>query len=187
MDNNELLQCIEILKKGGTVILQTSLGQIIATNAYDNKAVKKITEIKSQLNTESLIITDNESKLNMLLEDIPSLAYDLLENTNKPLIIKYDKPSGFDADFLNEDRTLSIYISKDEIIRQITNRGIKALATVSLTIASKSQQWLVPGIPETILQKADYIVNLQQENSPSFTSPTVISLKMNGEIKILQK
>ncbi|HET6245116.1 MAG: Sua5/YciO/YrdC/YwlC family protein [Bacteroidetes bacterium] len=187
MDNNELGQCIDILKKCGIILFTSSIGQILAANAFNNKAVKKITEIKNLLDIESLVIAENESKLIMLLEDIPNLAYDLIENATKPLILKYDRPSGFEKEFLNQDHTISIYIAKDEIIRQISNRGIRALAGIPLAMAAKSQKWLIPGLAETILQKADYVVNLQQENKTSFSSPSVMSLKANGEIKILQK
>jgi L-threonylcarbamoyladenylate synthase len=165
------------LKAGKIILFNSSLGGIIAGDFKNNNAIERLLKLKKESTSELILLADDSNKLNFLLEDVPSIAYDILENQeqNKTVIL-FDAPLPSISSELLTQGSLPVLILEDQLIKNICNRGIKALAAL---ITNDSL--------EELLHKVDYVVTLPHSSSLRIYKPTWISLKLNGEVKIIRK
>ena len=71
----EIQKCVEVLKKGGTILYPTDTIWGIGCDATNSKAIDKIYRIKKRLETKSLIIlVDDEKMLEQYVKEIPEIT-----------------------------------------------------------------------------------------------------------------
>src|SRR5690606_23839491 len=89
--NNDIQKSIEVLRAGGLILYPTDTIWGIGCDATNVEAVDKIFKLKGRSNERPLIILiDNDSKLPSYVNEIPEVAYELIEYADKPLTIVYD-------------------------------------------------------------------------------------------------
>ena len=102
----EILKATEVLKNGGVLLYATDTIWGIGCDASNAEAVKKVYAIKKRDEAKSLIVlVDNHTRLERTVEEVPEVAWDLIEYTEKPLTIIYDKPKGIAQNAINKDQS----------------------------------------------------------------------------------
>jgi len=184
---NALLEVTKILKSGGTILYPTDTIWGIGCDATNKEAVEKIFSIKKRSESKSLIVLlDRPENLNRYIIDVPALAWDLIELTDKPLTIIYPKAHGFAPNVYAEDGSIGIRITKDEFCRKLIQRLGKPLVSTSANISGEPSPSQFSDISTAILKEVDYVVHSPSENKNAKPS-AIIKLGMNGEIEILRK
>jgi L-threonylcarbamoyladenylate synthase len=85
---NDIREAVKILKAGGIILYPTDTIWGIGCDATNEQAVKKIYELKKRADNKSmLVLTDHVAKLERIVEEVPDIAYNLIEVTDKPLTI----------------------------------------------------------------------------------------------------
>lgn len=177
-------KCSDTLKKGGIVLIPSSAGLLVTSNFIEGQGLQKLRSVSEKLNEEIVLVADRDEKLNYLLQDIPSLAYDLIEQSEKPVIIVYDRPSlNISKQLTGPGNTLPVMIIKDEVVSRTCNLGLKAIAAIIINNKKKENLEAM----SAILPEIDYVVNLPEGSVPRQNVPSKLELKMNGEIKIIRK
>jgi L-threonylcarbamoyladenylate synthase len=173
--------CSDALKKGGIAAIPSSAGELIASNFIESPGLDKLLDLAKNLEKDVILVTGHVEKLNYLLQDIPELAYDLIDHSEKPIIIFFDKPSfNISKKLLRADNMIPALVLRDETISRMCNLGLKAMAAILLTAEEKAKL-------SGILPELDYVVTLPTGASPKVAQPSVVGLKMNGEVKIIRK
>jgi hypothetical protein len=173
------------LKRGGLVAIPSTAGLLISANFIQGPGLSKLLKFSKELNEKVVIVTDKDEKLNYILHDIPSLAYSLIEHSEKPMIIEYDRPSmNIDKGLISPEGTLPVMIIKDELVSRTCNLGLKALATI--IINTKNQDESLP-VFSTILPEVEYVIELPANTKINSRTPSIISLGMGGDIVIIRK
>ncbi len=124
--------------------------------------------------------------LEKYIQEVPEVAYQIIEFSNKPTTIIYDNPIGLATNLIAEDNTLAIRIPKDEFCQKLIQQFRKPIVSTSANIAGEPTPNSFKEISTSILKGVDYVVNLQNEKNNTKPS-TIIKLSSNGEVKIIRE
>ena len=184
----EILKAFEVLKSGGIILYPTDTIWGIGCDATNEKATKRIYELKKRSDTKSMILLlDNEMKLQSYIREVPENAYDLIEYSEKPLTIIYDDAKNLAPNVIAEDGSVGIRITKDPFCKKLLERFRKPITSTSANISGQNPPGNFSEITEEIKSGVDYIVDLRQEEYSVNLPSTIIRLKTNGEIKFIRK
>ena len=87
----DIKQAVEVMNQGGIILYPTDTIWGIGCDATNETAVRRIFEIKQRADSKALItLVDSEAKIPFYVKDVPDVAWDLIECTEKPLTIIYD-------------------------------------------------------------------------------------------------
>ena len=183
---DEINKCIQILEKGGLILYPTDTVWGIGCDATNEAAVQKVYDLKKRTDSKALIcLVGNEAMLEKYIENVPELAYDLIDLSEKPVTIIYDSPRGIAKNLVASDNTLAIRVASDKFCQYLINKFKKPIVSTSANISGKAAPRNFGQINDAILKGVDYVVNLHHEKI--FTKPpSIIKLKNNGEVKIIR-
>lgn len=185
---DEILKAVAILKEGGVILYPTDTIWGIGCDASNEAAIKKVYEIKKRSEAKSLIaLVDSEVRLERTIEEVPEVAWDLIEFTEKPLTIIYDNPIGIAKNAINSDKSLGIRIVKDKFCKELILNLNKPLISTSANISGAIQASCFAEISEEIKNSVDHIVNLRQDELQQKQSSMIIKLDASGLINIIRK
>ena len=95
-------KALEILKNGGVILYPTDTIWGIGCDATNVEAINKIFEIKKREKTKSMIIlVENERRLQNLV-DVPEMAWQIIDLSEKPVTIVYENPKNLPKEILAE-------------------------------------------------------------------------------------
>ncbi len=184
----EILKAVAILKEGGVLLYPTDTIWGIGCDASNEAAVKKVYDIKKRSEAKSLIaLVDSEVRLERTVEEVPEVAWDLIEFTERPLTIIYVNPIGIAKNAINKDKSLGIRVTKDKFCREVIRNLNKAIISTSANISGEKQANSFAEISEEIKNSVDHIVNLRREEHNENQSSMIIKLDASGLINIIRK
>lgn len=187
MINNNITKAINYLKKGNTILYPTDTVWGIGCDATNFEAVKKIYQLKQREASKALICLVSDLKmLEKYIQEVPEVAYQIIEFSNKPTTIIYDNPIGLATNLIAEDNTLAIRIPKDEFCQKLIQQFRKPIVSTSANIAGEPTPNSFKEITQAVLKGVDYVVNLQNEKINTKPS-TIIKISSNGEVKIIRE
>lgn len=186
--NDEIKKACEVLEKGGLILYPTDTIWGIGCDATNEEAVKKVYELKQRSDTKALIVLlDSPAKLNYYLEEVPDLAWDLIEMADKPLTIIYDDARNLAANLLAEDGSLGIRITQEKFSLELCRRFRKAIVSTSANIAGEPSAANFDEISNVIKDGVDYIINYRQDDLSKAKASSIIKLGLGGQIKIIRE
>ncbi|MCW9037455.1 Sua5/YciO/YrdC/YwlC family protein, partial [Altibacter sp.] len=107
----EINNCLDVLKKGGIILYPTDTVWGIGCDATQPAAVQKIFKLKKREERKSMICLVNDFRmLEQYVERVPEVAYDVLKFANKPTTIIYDDPIRVAENLIAEDNSLAIRV-----------------------------------------------------------------------------
>ncbi len=90
VDREDLNKALATLKNGGLILYPTDTIWGIGCDATNPDAVEKVFQLKGRDKSKSLIVLlHNDNQLASYVNEIPDVAYQLIEYTEKPLTIVY--------------------------------------------------------------------------------------------------
>jgi L-threonylcarbamoyladenylate synthase len=88
--NEDLRQAIKVLTAGGLILYPTDTIWGIGCDATNVEAVRKIYRLKQREDSKAMIILlDSENRLPHYVREIPEIAWQLIDVSDKPLTIIY--------------------------------------------------------------------------------------------------
>ncbi len=185
---SEIQKALEVLRKGGTILYPTDTIWGIGCDATNPEAVKKIFEIKQREESKSLIVLMcNDNMMMKHVRDIPEVAWELIEASDKPLTIIYDKTHGIASNVLATDGSLAVRICKDDFCNKLIYKFGRPIVSTSANISGENSPLNFYEIDDRIKEKVDHIVNHRQEEYGLSAPSSIIKLSESGEIKIVRK
>ncbi|MCC8145065.1 MAG: threonylcarbamoyl-AMP synthase [Bacteroidales bacterium] len=183
----EIKRSCEILLKGGIILYPTDTIWGIGCDATNPEAIKKIYSIKQRVDSKSLLVLiDSENKLNYYIDDVPPIAYDLIELTNKPLTIIYSKARNVAPELIASDGTLGIRVTNETFSKELCRRLKKPLVSTSANISGEKSPSCFSEIKESIIRSVDYVVKYRQEEKNSNQASSIIKIDTDGVFKIIR-
>ena len=182
----EISKTFDQLQAGNTILYPTDTVWGLGCDATNVEAVAKIYKLKNREESKALVcLVSDIHMLERYVENIPEVAYELLEATDTPTTIIYDNPVGIAKNLVASDRTLAIRIPDDEFCQKLIRKFKRPIVSTSANISGQPAPKSYKEISPEILKGVDYVVNLQNEKKASKPS-TIIQLRANGEIKIIR-
>ena len=186
--NDDLLKSLEVLKNGGVILYPTDTIWGLGCDATNEKAVARIYEMKKRSDQKSmLVILDNANKIPSYIKEMPDIAWDLIDLTDKPLTIIYPEARHLAPNLIPEDKTIGIRISNDSFNKKLIERFRKPIVSTSANISGQKSPAKFDEISDEIIQSVDYVVKWRQDDLTKYAPSGIIKLGINGEIEIIRK
>ncbi|MGM5629268.1 L-threonylcarbamoyladenylate synthase [Apibacter raozihei] len=180
-------RAVEVLKQGGIILYPTDTIWGIGCDATNEEAVNKIYKLKNREKGKNLILlVENERRLQNIVE-VPTLAWDLIDMSEKPLTIVYDNPKNLPPNLISENNTIGIRLTKDEFCKKLISKLNKPLVSTSANLSGQPSPEKFDSISSKILEGVDYIINLRREEKSLYPGSSVIQLSVDGKIKIIRE
>lgn len=192
MNNDKMLfiedikKACEVMRNGGIILYPTDTVWGIGCDATNSKAVARIFELKQRCDSKALIVLlANENHLQRYVDDVPDVAYDLIEVATKPLTIVYDRGRNMCNELYAPDGSVGIRITREDFSRQLCKAYRKPIVSTSANISGTPTPMTFNQISQEIKNGVDFIVSCRQDDATQQPS-SVIKLSQNGIIKILR-
>jgi L-threonylcarbamoyladenylate synthase len=188
MMEEEIRKALEALRTGGTILCPTDTIWGISCDATSKEAVEKIYAVKERDPSKSLIVlVDDEKWLNKYLKEVPAMAWDLIEMSEKPLTIIYDDARGLAPNAIAADGSVAIRVCRDEFLRRLIHKFGKPIVSTSANISGRPSPSSFSEIDERVLAAVDHVVNWRQEERGHASASSIIRIKLSGEVKVIRK
>ncbi|MFC5284894.1 L-threonylcarbamoyladenylate synthase [Pedobacter alpinus] len=188
MLKEEINKAFEVLKQGGLILYPTDTVWGIGCDATNAEAVAKVYALKNREDSKSLIILlDTDNKLQSYVSEIPDVAYDLIEYSEKPLTIIYSGAKNLASNLINADGSIGIRIVKHNFCEQLIQRFRKPIVSTSANISGEVTPANFGEIRQEIIDGVDYVVDLEQMSSEKKQASTIMKLEPDGKFAFIRK
>ncbi|MCI5560951.1 MAG: L-threonylcarbamoyladenylate synthase [Phocaeicola sp.] len=185
---DEVKRACEVLATGGVILYPTDTIWGIGCDATNEKAVQRVYEIKKRMDSKALLVlVDHDLKLSYYLQEVPAVAYDLIDYSTKPLTIIYDKARNLAPNLLAEDGSVGIRITQETFSKELCFRFRKAIVSTSANISGTPSPTCFADISPEIKEAVDYIVDYRQNEKAGAKPSSIIKLGIGGEVKIIRE
>lgn len=186
--NEDIKKACEVLNNGGLILYPTDTIWGIGCDATNEEAVQKVFDLKQRVDSKALIVMiDNTVKLDYYVEEVPELAIDLIEMSEKPMTVIYDRGRNIASNLLAEDGSLAIRVTTERFSNELCKRFKKAIVSTSANVSGKASPRCFAEIDEEIIAGVDYVVQYRQDDTSKAKASSIIKLKNDGEIKIIRE
>ena len=161
IDYTKIKEPAEIIKKGGIVIFPTETVYGIGVNGLDEKAVKKLYDIKQRpLNKPISLLVSDINMINEIAQDITELEYKLMEKFFPGPFTIVLKKKDIVSDIVTAGQdTVGIRMPSGEIARKLIEYAKVPIATPSANISGKPSGTNLDEIMEDFEGKVDYFID----------------------------
>ncbi|WP_156306293.1 L-threonylcarbamoyladenylate synthase [Sphingobacterium endophyticum] len=188
IDKEDLNKALETLKSGGLILYPTDTIWGIGCDATNPDAVEKIFALKGRDKGKSMIILlENDYQLEGYVKDVPDVAYELIEATDKPLTIIYSNAKNLAENVVAEDGSIGIRIVQHPFCEQLLQRFRKPVVSTSANISGEISARNFSEISEEIINGVDYVVKFGQHELANGTASTIMKLDPSGKFEFLRK
>ncbi len=186
MMDAEIKNSLKILNQKKLLLYPTDTVWGIGCDATSEEAVAKVFEIKQRSESKSLVIlVDSFEMLKKYIPKVPKAVLELLSKTTNPTTIIYDNPVGLAENVVAADNTVAIRVVQHEFCRELIHLFGKPIVSTSANISGNPTPKSFDEIEKTILDRVDYVVNLQRDDVNEKSS-TILKVSENGEIIVLR-
>lgn len=184
---DKILKAKQVLNQNGIIIYPTDTIWGIGCDATNEEAVAKIYKIKQRTESKSLIVlVDGWAMLEKYISKVPAKVSCILKGSSKPTSVVYDNPKGLAKNVIANDNTVAIRIVNDEFCKQLIHQFGKPIVSTSANVSGKPAPKSFDEIENSLLNRADYVVNLHLEKNHS-TASQIVKVDSRGKIEFIRK
>lgn len=186
--HNDIKKAVEVLKNGGVILYPTDTIWGIGCDATNPEAVARIYKIKQREDSKSmLVLMENPALLERYVNDVPEIAWDLVEISTTPLTVIYPGAKNLANNLIAEDGSIGIRFTKEEFTTKLLQRFRRPIVSTSANISGQKSPAFFDEISEEIKSQMDYIVEYRQDDVNPAQPSSIIKLWPGGRIDIIRK
>lgn len=186
--NEEIKKACQVMREGGVILYPTDTIWGIGCDATNEDAVRRVYEIKQRADSKAmLVLVDSAVKVDFYVQDVPEVAWDLIELTDKPLTIIYSGARNLALNLLAEDGSVGIRVTSEEFSKRLCQQFRKAIVSTSANVSGQPSPQNFSEISEEIKAAVDYIVDYRREETGKAKPSSIIKLDKGGVIKIIRQ
>jgi L-threonylcarbamoyladenylate synthase len=184
----EIKKIVEVLRAGGVILYPTDTVWGLGCDATNENAVKRIFEIKKRDDAKAmLVLIDNPAKLQSFLEEVPDMAWDLIELSEKPLTIIYPQAKNLASNLIAEDKTIGIRVTKETFSRNLCAQFRKPIVSTSANVSGNATPSNFSQITDEIKSAVDYVVSFRQDDVSKPKPSSIIKLGKGGLFELVRE
>ena len=185
---DDVKAALEVLQKGGVILYPTDTIWGIGCDACSEEAVKRVYAIKNRIDSKSmLVLMENAALLERYVAEVPEIAYDLIELTDKPMTIIYDGARGLAKNLIADDGSIGIRITTEAFSSELIRRFKRPIVSTSANISGRLSPACFDEIEQEIIDSVDYVVKYRQNDTTKAVPSSIMKLGRGGEIKIIRE
>jgi len=186
--NEEIKKAQEVLYKGGVILYPTDTIWGIGCDATNEAAVRRVFEIKKRSDSKALLVLiDHPVKLDFYVQEVPEVAWDLVELAENPLTIIYPGGRNLAPNLLAEDGSVGIRVTKESFSKQLCERFRKAIVSTSANVSGEPSPRFFEEISPEIISAVDYVVDYRRTDKTPAKPSSILKLGLGGKIEIIRK
>lgn len=178
---------IDVLKAGGTVLYPTDTIWGIGCDATNTEAIAKIFDIKKRDQNKSMIILVESARRLQEMVEVPEMAWDIMDLSEKPVTLIYDSPKGLPAEILAEDGSIGIRLVDDPYLKKIITKLNKPLVSTSANLSGEKSPMQFSDISADIVAAVDFVAEEQHDKISEYAGSSVIRIWSDGRIKVIRE
>lgn len=178
---------IDTLKSGGTILYPTDTIWGIGCDATNVEAINKIFEIKKREKNKSMIILVESAKRLQDLVEVPEMAWEIMDLSEKPVTLIYDHPTGLPAEILAEDGSIGIRLVDDLFLKKLITKLNQPLVSTSANFSGEKSPRKFSDISPEIIDSVDSVAEENREQISEFSGSSVIRIWSDGRIKVIRE
>ena len=185
--NEDIKKACQVMREGGVILYPTDTIWGIGCDATNEAAVRRVYEIKQRADSKAmLVLVDTPVKVDFYVQDVPEIAWDLIDVADKPLTMIYSGARNLAPNLLAEDGSVGIRVTNEEFSRRLCQQFRKAIVSTSANISGQLSPRNFAEISDDIKSAVDYIVSFRQEEKANPKPSSIIKLGARGEIQIIR-
>lgn len=186
--NEEIKKACQVMREGGVILYPTDTIWGIGCDATNEEAVRRVYEIKRRADSKAmLVLVDSAVKVDFYVQDVPEVAWDLIELADKPLTIIYSGARNLAPNLLAEDGSVGIRVTGEEFSKRLCQQFRKAIVSTSANVSGQPSPQSFSEISDEIKAAVDYIVDYRREETTQAKPSSIIKLDKGGVIKIIRQ
>lgn len=179
---------LEVLRSGGVILYPTDTVWGLGCDATNENAVKRIFEIKRREDKKAmLVLIDNAAKIQGYMEEVPDMAWDLIDFTEKPLTIIYPDAKNLASNLIGEDKTIGIRVTKEAFSKRLCEQFRKPIVSTSANVSGAPTPSNFMQISDEIKSAVDYVVNFRQEETSVPKPSSIIKLGKGNLFQMIRE
>lgn len=192
MDNDvkqtDISEALETLRNGGLILYPTDTIWGIGCDATNADAVDRVFRLKGRDQAKNLIILlDSDHKLQSYVQDIPEVAYQLIEYAERPLTIVYSGAKNLAPNLLATDGTIGIRIVQHPFCSALLQRFRKPIVSTSANISGQPSPANFGEIDQAVIDGVDYVSPYGQDDTRRRAASIVMKLDPSGQFSFIRR
>ena len=185
---DDIKQACKVMHQGGVILYPTDTVWGIGCDATNFQAVERVFQIKHRNDNKAmLVLVDNPVKAERYVQQIPSLAWDLMELSVKPLTIIFPQACNLAPNLLGTDGSIGIRITKERFSQKLCERFRKPIVSTSANVSGQPTPLTYAQISQEIKQAVDYIVRFRQDEINKAVPSSIIRMETTGVVQIIRE
>lgn len=185
---DEIKKAVEVLQTGGVILYPTDTVWGLGCDATNEEAVRRIYEIKKRTDAKAmLVLIDSTAKLLSYVSEIPDIAWDLIELSEKPITIIYPQAKNLAPNLIADDHSVGIRVTSEFFSKSICERLRKPVVSSSANISGMSTPQNFSQISDEIKNAVDYVVDYRRDETDLPGPSSIIKLEKGNIFKIIRK
>ena len=185
---DDVKAAIAVLQKGGIILYPTDTIWGLGCDAGNEDAVQRIYTIKNRVDSKSmLVLMENAALIERYVDEVPDVAYDLIELTDKPLTIIFDGAKNLAKNLIAGDGSVGIRITTERFSSELIRRFKRPIVSTSANVSGKPSPACFEEIDQEIINAVDYVVKYRQDDTQKAVPSSIMKLGRGGEIKIIRE
>ena len=186
-ERDDLKNALQVLRNGGVILYPTDTIWGLGCDATNPEAVARIFRIKQREDTRSmLVLLENPNMLNAYVKEVPEVAWQLIEVTDKPLTIVYSGAKNLAPNLIAADGSIGIRITTETFTEHLIQQFRRPIVSTSANLSGRPSPQNFAEIGEEILSAVDYVVKYRQDDRSNASHSSIIKLGTGGEIQIIR-
>lgn len=190
--SSDIKAAVDVLRRGGVILYPTDTVWGIGCDATDSAAVRRVFEIKKRSDSKALItLVGSLAQLERTVDVVPEVAYQLIEYSERPLTIIYDRPAPsarIAPELIADDGTIAVRVTSEFFSAQLCGAFRKPLVSTSANISGQVSPRVYTEISPEILEAVDYVcLSRRDESADKDIKPSsIMRLSEDGLFKIIR-
>ena len=176
------------MQEGGVILYPTDTVWGLGCDATNPDAVRRVYEIKQRADSKAmLVLVDSPVKVDFYVQDVPDVAWVLIEVADKPLTIIYSGARNLAPNLLAEDGSVGIRVTGENYSLRLCQQFRKAIVSTSANISGQPGAANFSEISDEVKSQVDYVVGFRQDDMSRPKPSSIIKLEKGGVIKIIRE
>jgi len=188
MLRDEVAKAFKVVQEGGIILYPTDTIWGIGCDAANTDAVKRIFALKQRDEAKSMIILlDTDNKLQSYVQEVPELAYNLIEYAENPLTLVMPGAKNISPALIAADGSVGIRVTSHQFCQQLIQRLRRPLVSTSANISGDPSPQYFGQISDDIINGVDYVVDMEQHSTEVKKPSTIMRLDPSGKFEFLRR
>jgi L-threonylcarbamoyladenylate synthase len=180
-------EAIQTLKSGDVLLYPSDTIWGLGCDVRNDQAIDKILELKNRPASKGLIVLISKiEQLSEYVEQVPDLAWDLVEFAEDPLTIIYPKGKNVSPSLLGPDGSIAIRLVKDEFCKGLIYRYQRAIVSTSANLSGEPSPLNFAGIAPSIVDGVDYVLKNSAGEGAAKKASKIVQLGLHGDYKLIR-